>query len=518
MSNYELRHITEQEDDSVNVVDHQGRRQQQQSASGDRLPDVVLVGSSDGKLLLDSNGQPVDKFKIVFFILLLHGIGTLMPWNMFINAEAYFRTYKLTPTNSSSSMDVSPEELDSLRNNFLSYLGLASQVPNVLFNGLNLLVNMGSGNLKMRVNLTLALEGVVFLVTIILAVVDSSKWPGAFFYVTMISVVFLNMASGIYQNCIFGTGAKFPGNYTNAILIGSNLSGTFTSTINLLSIWLAPAPQLAATYYFITALFIILICIISYNLLPINPFFRHYDSGSDAADRNKTKNELEIATTVRSAGVEKDTNDIPDSLRRTVDAMVPRPESDATANSPTFVAELKRKFLVFKQCWPQCLNVFLTFYVTLALFPAVMADIQRKQDLLSDKYFTSFACFFLFNIFAMIGNLVSGWTTWPGRNKVWLLVVSRFIFVPFFLFCNFKPTLRKWPVLITNDIVYMLGNIIFAASSGYLSSLCMIFASNNLKPEDAPTGGMLAAFFLVFGIFLGINSSFLLTWIVQIGG
>lgn len=31
---------------------------------------------------------PRDKLKIIYFILLLHGIGTLMPWNMFINAKS----------------------------------------------------------------------------------------------------------------------------------------------------------------------------------------------------------------------------------------------------------------------------------------------------------------------------------------------------------------------------------------------------------------------------------------------
>lgn len=30
---------------------------------------------------------PRDKLNIIYFILLLHGIGTLMPWNMFINAR-----------------------------------------------------------------------------------------------------------------------------------------------------------------------------------------------------------------------------------------------------------------------------------------------------------------------------------------------------------------------------------------------------------------------------------------------
>lgn len=31
---------------------------------------------------------PEDKFYLVYFTLLLHGIGTLLPWNMFITARA----------------------------------------------------------------------------------------------------------------------------------------------------------------------------------------------------------------------------------------------------------------------------------------------------------------------------------------------------------------------------------------------------------------------------------------------
>lgn len=31
---------------------------------------------------------PKDKMRIVFFIFLIHGLGTLMPWNMFITAKS----------------------------------------------------------------------------------------------------------------------------------------------------------------------------------------------------------------------------------------------------------------------------------------------------------------------------------------------------------------------------------------------------------------------------------------------
>jgi len=31
---------------------------------------------------------PTDKYKLVFVTLMIHGIGTLMPWNMFITAKS----------------------------------------------------------------------------------------------------------------------------------------------------------------------------------------------------------------------------------------------------------------------------------------------------------------------------------------------------------------------------------------------------------------------------------------------
>lgn len=450
-----------------------------------------------------SNRRIFDIYNIVYAVLLIHGIGTLMPWNMFINANEYFTNYKLQPVVNGTT----DPSMDNIRKNFLSYLGLASQLPNVIFNGVNLLVNMGSGNLRLRVNLTLILEAVIFVVTITLATVDSSQWQLTFFYITLVSVVFLNMASGIYQNCIFGTGAKFPSSYTNAILIGTNSCGIFTSTVNLFAIWLAPEPQEAAIYYFVTALFVILTCIISYNLLPLNQFFRFYDQGGSSTNQEPDATGLELIATVKQ-------DNIPELVERTVEAMTPKP-SDQEANSS--LTDLQQKWQVFLKCWPQCLNVFLVFYVTLALFPTVLAGTAQKQMIFNDKYFTSFACFFIFNVFAMIGNLISSWTTWPGKQHVWIPVVARFLFVPFFLFCNFNPKTRHWPVLISNDIVFIVGNVLMAMTSGYFSSLCMMFTSSGLKPDEAPKAGMLASFFLVLGVFLGINSSFFLTWIVEIG-
>jgi len=48
------------------------------------------------------------------------------------------------------------------------------------------------GSLTTRIVWSILVEVVVFIFTVILAMVDSSEWPGTFFAVTMFTVVILN--------------------------------------------------------------------------------------------------------------------------------------------------------------------------------------------------------------------------------------------------------------------------------------------------------------------------------------
>lgn len=78
------------------------------------------------------------------------------------------------------------------------------------------------------------------------------------------------MANGIYQNTIYGMAATLPVNYTGAIILGSNISGLFTSLISIFSSYIFPSHRTAAIYYFITAILVLLICFDTYFALPLN--------------------------------------------------------------------------------------------------------------------------------------------------------------------------------------------------------------------------------------------------------
>lgn len=73
---------------------------------------------------------PKDKWNLIYLTLVLHGLGTLTAWNMFITAKDYFTKYKLV-------------DAGDYAQHYLAYVGWASQIPNVVFNWMNIFVQFG---------------------------------------------------------------------------------------------------------------------------------------------------------------------------------------------------------------------------------------------------------------------------------------------------------------------------------------------------------------------------------------
>ncbi|KAJ8961034.1 hypothetical protein NQ317_004369, partial [Molorchus minor] len=444
---------------------------------------------------------PPDKYNLVYITFLIHGIGVLMPWNMFITAKNLqligneSKTGTQIPCQDETSKDVQIEKINvwgtasicidtlnadcaigkrtycvtvkpwfakgRLMNNpnlvlkygtrdqaagmgdvkkyftfhklseeyigfifpyvpnFMQYLTFSSQVPNVIFNWMNIFVQIG-GNLTTRIVWSISIEVIVFILTIVLAMSDTQEWPYGFFYITMICVVILNMANGIYQNTIFGMAAKLPGKYTGAVVLGSNISGTFTAIVDILSREMTSNTRMAAIYYFITALFVLLICFDTYFALPLNRYYRHFEL--------KEKKDLEQRRQITKGMNER----IP-------------------------------YLYVLKKSLPQLYNVFFVFFVTLSVFPSLHSGIVRydKDFLIPDEYFTA-GC----------------------------------------------------PAISFGDWAYWIVAITMGLTSGYFSSLGMMYTPRLVEERYAATAGMFAAAALITGIFTGILMSFLWPWVI----
>lgn len=72
------------------------------------------------------------------------------------------------------------------------------------------------------------------------------------------------------------------------------------------------------------------------------------------------------------------------------------------------------------------------------------------------------------------------------------------------------------PIYIENDWVYWAIAVLMGLSSGYLSSLGMMYAPQTVKPQYAVTAGMFAAAMLITGICVGIASSFIFPLLVSL--
>ncbi|CAD5118854.1 unnamed protein product [Dimorphilus gyrociliatus] len=339
--------------------------------------------------------KPVDKYYIVYLIFLVHGVAVLMPWNMFINANDYFTKFKLKSPDVAESYNFSENSttsanlittprtdtaVDTYRTFFLNFLGVVSQVPNVFINLMNVLSqrkSSKSGNNHLRIVLSLIMITLLFIITIILAMVDSTTWQSEFFWITMVTVVVMNLASGLYQNCVYGLAALLPMRYSNSVLIGTSISGIITALLNLLTQYLSPNPRTAAIFYFLAAIFVLLIAFDTYFLVQLLPFFNYYHDLSSKGTEMVEKSE-------KSEKVE-----------------------EKVSSWPPY-------FKVLKQCWRHCLGVYLVYFVSLSCFPALQSSIERSSDSfwISKKYYVSIACFLIFNLCAGLGNLSTEFFRW----------------------------------------------------------------------------------------------------------
>ncbi|KAK7486251.1 hypothetical protein BaRGS_00022574 [Batillaria attramentaria] len=293
--------------------------------------------------------HPRDRFNLVYLIMVVHGIGILMPWNMFINAKAYFEDHKLNQGNETTA------EVQEYSTNFMSYIGMAAQFPNALMNLVKPLLSV------------IIIMVLVFILTVILAMIDTNEWPGLFFWVTLGSAVVLNSACGVYQSSMYGTAAILPMKYTNAIIFGNNFSGTFVACINILAIALAPDIRTSAIYYFVTAIVVLLIAFDAYFILPLSKFFRHF---------------------------------------RTITKLK---EQQMRHQNRNCCSMLSSYWKVFKEIWVLALSVWFVFFVSLALFPQIQSDVKSLHFPIHEHYWPAVFCFLNFNLFAMLGNLITEW-------------------------------------------------------------------------------------------------------------
>eukprot|EP00071_Canis_lupus_P022882 XP_013973500.1 equilibrative nucleoside transporter 1 isoform X1 [Canis lupus familiaris] len=474
--------------------------------AGGRLPSRSPEGGSsqpgktENAVTMTTSHQPQDRYKAVWLIFFMLGLGTLLPWNFFMTATQYFTnrldesqnmslvTAELSKDTQPSATPTAPSpERNSLSAIFNNVMTLCAMLPLLVFTCLNSFLHQRIPQ-SVRILGSLIAILLVFLITAILVKVQLDAVP--FFIIT-------HAFGAILQGSLFGLAGLLPTSYTAPIMSGQGLAGFFASAAMICAIASGSELSESAFGYFITACGVIVLTIICYLVLPRLEFYRYYQQFKfEGPGEQETKLDL--------------INKGEEPVGNKEESRVPAPNSQPTQQSHSIRAIL-RNILV------PALSVCFIFTVTIGVFPAVTAEVQSTiaGNSAWGKYFIPVSCFLTFNVFDWLGRSLTAIFTWPGKDSHWLpsLVLARMLFVPLLLLCNVQPR-RHLAVVFEHDAWFIIFMAAFAFSNGYLASLCMCFGPKKVKPAEAETAGAIMAFFLSLGLALGAVFSFLCRSIV----
>lgn len=459
-----------------------GKQSLQASMNSSYIPSVVSSMSdkerSDAEVTVDdtapliSRQQPVgplatrhspeDSYNLVYIIFFLMGIGSLLPWNVFITAKHYW-LYKLSNSSSPAGQEESHNDLSDY---FESYIAIASAIPSVLCLILNyLLVNRFSSQVRILFSLVVIL--VVFVVTTVLVKVDTSGYRVQFFEGTLASVALVSGASNIFTGSVFGISGHFPMRISQAYISGQAMGGTLSAVSSIVDLAVSGDVTSSALVFFLSAVIFTVVCIIMYLMLPRLEYSRYYM-------------ELAALPSTESNG-----------------------SSDASANS---VPPLKP---ILKKTWVLGFCVFYVFFISIMIFPALSSGIQSmNQDSgnpWSTTYFVPLTSFLLYNVADFSGRQMTAWLQIPGPTSglLPLLVISRTILVPLFVFCNYQPRYHLHNVFFAHDLFPVVFICVLGVSNGYLGTLPMIYGPKVVPRELAEPAGVIMSFFLTLGLAVG---------------
>lgn len=431
-----------------------------------------------------------------FFLL---GVGSSLPWNVFITAQGYFAR-RLAGTAYEAS--------------FLNWFAMAFNVSNLL--------TMTARTVCVGERMPSAVASTFVALVVIVGVMFShcllARMPDyrglGFFDLTMASIVVVSSASTIMQDGLLRITPKFPPQYTQAVIAGQAMAGLAVSTSNFAILWAdgsGPAllqqlhqdADLCAFLYFVLVFITLVVCIAAFGLLTHMAEFRHYqnvDHPAHKLHRKHSKTYLETPT------------DTDDSAKELLLDDRQEEEDDEEVTGADGKVDLGvlgykiRKFLG---------TVFLVFVVTLGVFPAITSSIkstQPERGRFFRELFTPFTLI-LFNLGDFLSRLVATSVPEPKAKHLLFGAIARFLFIPLFLLCNLHNDEHQviTVVLFNSDVLALLFLLLCAFSNGLITTLAFMYYPRVLDTNrEKELGGTIMIFIVSFGLTAGSLMSFLL--------
>jgi len=420
-----------------------------------------------------TSSSPRDPYNLVLFLFYYMAIGTLLPWNFFINVNGYWM-HKFRTVNST----VATDKKNDLQLEFTSDMAVAAMVPNVLFLILNGLFGHRFKTTP-RLLWSLCLVVILFTSALVLVRVNSDTWQHEFLVITLVTVVLINIFTALFQGGLFGLAGCFPSKYMNAVLGGQGIGGIFAATINILLLAVGGDDVSAAFYCFLLSIIFLAGSVLAFFFVTKTKFYQHH-----------------------------------------VQDCSPSPSSTTLSESSPLMGQSSTKTIsvseVLKSIWVEGLTVFTIYIITLGCFPALTVLIEStnkdkpNSSAWENQFFVPVSCFLFYNIGDYIGRLIAASPVIPNPGSKLALIMScaRVVFIPLFLLCNLAPNERHiTEVYFYSDGVY-IGLIFFLSiSNGFLTSIVMVNAPAQVEAHQQQTASNMMVGLLGMGLVVGAATS-----------
>lgn len=385
----------------------------------------------------------------VFLMFVVFGIASLTPWNMFITATAYFES-----KFAGSSPDI--------EKNFPNYFQTGAICADVVVSFLTVpLVRY----IKMPRLIYLANSVMLatFVLTALLAKVDSTQWSSKFFILTEVSFCTMCGGGAMYISTMWAITSSLDPLYIDAFLIGMTLAGIIASLLNILTLSIPGVDFVGAGFwYFVSAGVILLLAMVLFTQFHC----QHYQEDYRSVDTESPSGKVASST-----------------------------------------CQLNRRIL------PQGYSCFCVLYITFLMFPAVLSNLVSgsgdSQSAWTTKYYKPVSLFLIFNLGDLVGRVSARVVQFPGARLIPWYTTARAVFVLLMVMCNLLP--RDIPVWFKHDAIPTTLVFFFALTSGQVLTLCLRYAARlgTDKAEKATIGTIMAVYGAI-GRILGSLSTYLI--------
>ncbi|KAF9961173.1 hypothetical protein BGZ70_008350 [Mortierella alpina] len=467
-------------------------------------------------------GPPADPWRISYWIMVIQGASMLLPWNVFITAQGFF---KLKFTGS-------PYE-----NNFQNYFSIGFMGTNLLVVGSSILIQKRAPGTTHIIG-SLLLNAAVFLAILVSIQMKREVDPTTYFFFAMSMLSLSAISTSIVQNGMFGLASKFTGRHVQGVMLGQGLAGAGVAISQIVTQILSPPKG---------ALLIRLPIYEFYTeehprqpiqfLAPVSPSSSSNNLNAPEpvdARRNSTSSMASAVTNVTITPAMVEENNRRHAEEEALQQQAERVNHyRSTSLGATALANDASAMQLMMDIYPKkkthpllllYISITLVFGLTLSLFPSLTTLVESTNtapdrgrvhgDLFVPLHFL------IYNLGDWTGKALPSFawfapsTLHPTRKqqlRYLMAAVSRCVFIPIFLTANLPipEEARLLPFLIRRDEVWFLLVFLFALSNGYVASIVMMVGpACVMGGEKKARAGVKLGFWLTTGLALGSVASF----------